>query len=94
MAIRAKTDLFLARKRADSLTPILVAIDSSLVRSTGPGMPISSGMTAPRDLTRLTHVLTTAGSKHRLLTRLVACSRLSHIACTVMSSLIVGCDSG
>ena len=92
--MRAKTDLFLARNRADSLTPILVAIDSSLVRSTGPARPISRGVAAPRDLTLLIQVLTTAGSKHRLLTRVVACSRLSHIACTVMSSLIVGCDWG
>ena len=40
--------LFLARKRVDSPTPILVAIVSSLARSTGPGMPSSSGMVTPR----------------------------------------------
>ena len=35
-----------------------------------------------------------AGSKVRLLTMWVACRRLSHIACTVRSSWMVGWDSG
>ena len=55
-ASRAKVPLCLARNRVDSPTPILVAIASSLVRSTGPGMPSSSGMVMPRPRIRPTQV--------------------------------------
>ena len=93
-ASRANVPLCLARNRVDSPTPIRVAMASSLVRSTGPGMPSSSGIVIPRSRIRRIQPRTTAGSKVRLLTTWVACRRLSHIACTVRSSLIVGCDSG
>ena len=89
-----KVPLFLARNRVDSPTPILVAIVSSLARSIGPGMPSSSGMVIPRPRIRSTHARIASGSKVRLLTTWVACRRLSHIDCTVRSSVILGCVSG
>ena len=78
----------------DSPTPILPAMVSSLVRSTGPGTPSSSGMVMPRFRIRLTQLVSTVGSKVRLLTTWVAYRRLSHIDWMVRSSSIVGCDSG
>ena len=78
----------------DSPTPILVAMARSFVRSTGPGSPTSSGRVTPRARILRSQVLSVSGSKVRLLTTWVACRRLSHIACTVRSSWIEGCDSG
>ena len=66
--MRANTEAFLARKRDDSPTPILVAIASSLVRSTGPGMPISTESPMPRSRIRSIQRRITLASKHRLLT--------------------------
>ena len=56
----------------DSPTPIRVAMPSSLVRSTGPGMPTSSGIVTPRLRSLPTQSRTPAGSKVRLLTMCVA----------------------
>ena len=94
-ASRANVPLCLARNRVDSPTPILVAIDSSLVRSIGPGHAEQHrhGDAAPPHPVAA-RSRSAAGSKLRLLTTYVACRRLSHIDCTVRSSLIVGCDSG
>ena len=52
----------------DSPTPILAAIVSSLVRSTGPAIPSLIGSVTPRARTRRTQVASTLASKHRLLT--------------------------
>ena len=51
-------------------------------------------MVIPRVRIRSTQVRMLSGSKLRLLTTWVACRRLSHIDCTVRSSLMVGWDSG
>ena len=91
---RAISPFCLARNRVESPTPILVAMPSSLVRSTGPGTPSSSGSPMPRSRSRWTQSLITAASKVRLLTIWVACLRLSHIDCTVRSSWMVGWLSG
>ena len=93
-ASRVSVPLCLTRNRVESPTPIFVAIASSLVRSMGPGIPSSTGIVIPRVRIRSTQVRMLSGSKFRLLTTWVACRRLSHIDCTVRSSLIVGCDSG
>ena len=71
-------------------TPILVAIATSLARSTGPGRPSSSGIVIPRSRIRRTQARIEAGSKVRLLTTWVAYRRLSHIDCTVRSSVMQG----
>ena len=93
-ASRTNVPLFLVRNRVDSPTPILVAVASSLARSIGPGHAEESGIVTPRGASRVTQVAIAFGSKVRLLTMWVACRRLSHIDCTVRSSLIVGWVSG
>ena len=72
--MRAKTDLFLARNRADSLTPILVAIVSNLcfdaraltewvrrVRRRGVPLPIQLGLAGPVERAKLLAMATKIG---------------------------------
>ena len=75
---------------ADSATPALAAIFSSLAWSTGPARPTYSGRVTPRARTRADPVPQRGRVEAEVADQVGGVCRLSHMAWMVMSSPIFG----